>query len=140
MQGHKLISESGSRETSFDINSIIKYAVSSILPKTTGSNDADLVARLCIMAAVPTGEENPHDLLREMSDDVVTAFVSNLETVQKNPVSAPVAQFFFMEWCWRKGHLNADWKWEWDTINEGHVSYNPKEPFEELLQKARTVV
>jgi hypothetical protein len=121
----------------FDINSIVKYAIGNFLPKTAESHDADLVARLCVMAAVPTGEENPHDLLRSMSDDVIFSFVSNLEIAQKNPVSAPVIQFFFMEWCWRQGHLNADWKWEWDAMNEGHVSYSSKEPLENLFLKAK---
>jgi hypothetical protein len=126
------------KEESFDPKSMIKYAIHSVLPQTANSKDADLVVRLCIMAAVPTGEENPRDLLREMSDSIVNAFVSNMETIQKNPVSAPVSQFFFLEWCWRNDHFNADWKWEWDASNEGHVSYNPKEPIEKLIWIAKT--
>jgi len=129
-----------SNKDSFDVKSIIKYAIQSILPNTTDSKDADLVTRLCIMAAVPTGEEDPHEILRLMSDDVVFKFTSNLEEIQKNPISAPIAQFFFMEWCWRNDHLNADWRWIWDSTNEGHLSYSSKKPLEELLQVSKSSI
>jgi hypothetical protein len=73
-----------------------------------------------------------------MSSALIDAFASNMDKLQTNPVSAPVAQFFFMEWCFRHGHLNEDWKWEWDSTDEGHVAYSPKQPLEELMLKVKT--
>jgi hypothetical protein len=119
-----------------DLKQMIQYAVQSVLQTDVASSDMDLITRLCVMAAVPTGEENPHELLRRISDNVINAFATNLDTLQKNPMSAPVAQLFFMEWCFRRGYLNADWRWEWDTADEGHVSYSSKEPLEQLLKRA----
>jgi hypothetical protein len=121
-----------------DIKMMIQHAVQSFLPPgVAAADDVDRVTRICVMAAVPTGEEDPHELLRGMSDNLINAFATNLAALQKNPVSGPVAQLFFMEWCWRHGHLHDDWKWKWDTTNEGHVSYNSKEPLDKLL-RART--
>lgn len=89
------------------------------------------------MASVPTGEENPRELLNGMSDDTINLFISNLESVKKNPIGAPVAQFFLLEWCWRNDHFHDDWKWSWDNTTEGHASYNPKEPIEKLIVKCQ---
>jgi len=122
-----------------DIKMMIQQAIQSVLPAgTTSSADADLVTRVCVMAAIPTGEEDPKELLRSMSDGLIVSFATNLDRLQSNPVSAPVAQLFFMEWCWRQGHLNEDWKWEWDTTDEGHVSYSSKESLDELLRRVKT--
>ena len=122
-----------------NIKELIQLVIRGILPAgNINAQDVDLVTRLCMMAAVPTGEENPRELLREMSNAVVSAFAVNIEKVQKNPMSAPVAQLFFMEWCFRNEYLNDDWKWEWDSESEGHVSYNPKEPLDKLLLKIKT--
>ena len=119
-----------------DLKSMIQHVIRGVLPSSsTNLVDVDLVTRLCMMAAVPTGDEDPREILGGMSNDIINAFALNLERIQKNAMSAPVAQLFFIEWCFRHGHLNDDWKWEWDSSVEGHVAYNPKEPLEQLVLK-----
>lgn len=122
------------------INQIVKHAMQGVMPKSISASDTDLITKLCVMASIPTGKEDHRELLRGMSDDTINLFISNLESVKKNPIGAPVAQFFLLEWCWRNDHFYADWKWEWDNVTEGHASYNSKEPFEKLAVLAMTTL
>ena len=122
-----------------DLKSTIRLAVSGIIPigsageAIISSEEVDIIAQLCVMGTVPTGEEDPKGLVRRLSDRLINSFAMNFDRLQKNPVSAPVVQLFFVEWCYRHNHLNDDWKWDWDTTEEGHVSYSSKKPLVELL-------
>ena len=93
-----------------------------------GAEEVDALSQLLMMTFVPTGQENPRDLLSRMSDDFVNHVVSRLEKAKENPVVAQISQFFLIEWCYRNGHLNGDWIWEWEGVKKGDLHYNPRVP------------
>lgn len=85
--------------------------------------DLDAFTSLCVMSAMPTGKEDPKDLLRSMSDTFIETVRVNSGSVFASPVAKRVSRFFFMEWCWRHGHLKEDWRWEWKGPAEGDLHY-----------------
>lgn len=100
----------------------------------TDPAELEAVVRLCMIGAMPTGKEDPKALLRGLSDVTINRMASRFRSMSTDPVVGPVSQLFFMEWCHRHGHLNADWVWQWDTHNEGHVKFSAKEPLDKLLE------
>jgi hypothetical protein len=118
-------------EVKTTIDQVLRKALQEAFPSDgseTARRDMDIVAQLCIMGMVPTGEEDPKQLVSRLSDTMVRNVVSRMSEIQKNPVVGRVCQLFLIEWCQREGYLNGDWAWEWDSSTEGHVSYNPKIP------------
>jgi hypothetical protein len=109
----------------------IKEALDHGSTKAT-EQDIQLMVELCMMAAASTGKEQPRDLLKLASDDLVEQMVKRIPTVKSNRLIAPICQFFVLEWCFRNSHLEEDWTWLWDSPNEGHVSYRSKIPLDQI--------
>jgi hypothetical protein len=114
--------------------SILRNTIKGIIPKDSPvpADEVDALARLCTMSVVPSGEEDPKKLMRLVSDPIINHLVSRLEEFEANPILKNISQFFLIEWCYRNGHLNGDWVWNWEGQNGGHVSYDPKVPLEEI--------
>lgn len=113
---------------------ILRNTIKGIVPADSPVpiKEVDALAQLCMMSIVPTGEEDPKEFLRSISDSILEHFMVKFDEFQENPVLGKIAQFFLIEWCHRQGHLNGDWAWRWDTPSEGRVSYSAKIPLEEV--------
>jgi len=113
---------------------ILRNTIKGIVPDDSPVpvKEVDALAQLCMMSIVPTGEENPKEFLRIVSDPILKHFMVKFEEFKKSPVLGKVADFFLIEWCHRQGHLNGDWAWKWDTPSEGRVSYDAKIPLDEI--------
>lgn len=100
----------------------------------SGCAEADVEAftNLCCMSAIPDGTEDPKALVRPMSNAFVETVKLNMCELAKNRVAAQVVQFLFMEWCYRHGHLEEDWKWAWKSKNEGDLHYRERIPLRTL--------
>lgn len=103
-------------------------------PLCESGSDADVEAftNLCCMSAIPDGSEDPKAIVRSMSDRFIETVKLQLCHVMKNQVARQVAQFFFMEWCFRHGHLEEDWQWAWKSKTEGDLRYREKIPLRTL--------
>ena len=112
------------------LGNMLRSAVRELGDGGNGLDDVETeaVAQLCMMAFIPTGEEDPRELLRQMSDRLVDHVVTQLEKVKGHPVVGKICQFFLIEWCYRNGHLNGDWIWQWDGPGQGKLHYDPKVP------------
>lgn len=95
-------------------------------------SDVEAFTNLCCMSAIPDGTEDPKALVRPMSDSFVETVKLNMCELAKNRVAAQVVQFLFMEWCYRHGHLEEDWKWAWKSKTEGDLRYRERIPLRTL--------
>jgi len=113
---------------------VLRNTIKNVVPKESPipPKEIDALSQLCMISMIPSGDENPKALMREVSDSVLQHFVTKFKEFSSNPVIGKVAQFFLIEWCYRNDHLNGDWAWNWDSPNEGHVSYDPKTPLENI--------
>jgi hypothetical protein len=109
---------------------MLHSAIQEVGPKGGGleASEMEALSQLLMMAFVPTGQENPRELLSRMSDGFVNHVVSRLDEAKKNPVVGQISQFFLIEWCYRNGHLNGDWMWKWEGAKKGDLHYNPRVP------------
>lgn len=113
-----------------EITKALNDAVADIRPKNSEmeSGEMEALTKLFMMAALPTGEENPRALLALMSDKLVEHIAARLEEAKKNQMVAQVCQFFLIEWCYRNGYLNGDWIWNWSGARQGQLHYDPRIP------------
>ena len=124
----------GRQYLKYDLKAALKSVVLSIVPMSEVKDaDMDAIAQLCALASVPMGDEDPHALTRSMSDKMLDEIIGNFARFERNSVFAPVSQFFFIEWCYRNGYLVQDWKWDWDSADEGHVTYKSICPIDDIL-------
>lgn len=101
--------------------------------KDAGSpEDMESFVSLCCMSAIPDGTEDPKRLVRPMSDKFVETVKLQFCHVMQNQVARQVAQFLFMEWCFRHGHLEEDWRWDWKSRTEGDLRYRERVPLNTL--------
>ena len=115
------------------ISNILKNVVQeSVHEASISDSELDIIAQLCAMSTVPTGEEDPRALLRKLSTHVIDGIIGDHKRLQANPVVSRVFQLFFIEWCFRHDHLNGDWRWSWDSSDEGNVKYRSKQPLEDI--------
>ncbi len=114
------------------VGTMLKKALLSSMDAS--EEESIILAELCTMAAAPIGSEDPHSMMRSLTDQTVFAGAKKYIQIKDQPLVNRVGQFFFMEWCYRNGHLEEDWKWQWDTINEGQLLFRAKSNFNELLQ------
>ncbi len=98
--------------------------------------EMDYLAQLCAMSTVPTGEEDPKALMRPLSDGLIDAVVLASKNAITNPILNRLVKFFYIEWCFRHGHLHEDWKWEWKSPLEGDLRYRSITPLEEIQELA----
>jgi len=116
--------------------SALRAAMDGILPKgSAADSEIDAIAQLCVMGMIPTGEEDPKQILGRVSDGTLGRVVAGIKSFAKNPVIGRVAQFFVVEWSVRTGHV-AEWRWTWDSPSEGRMSYRPSRPMSELFELA----
>ena len=94
--------------------------------------EVESLTDLCLMGIAVTGQEDPRDMLRKISDPLLEHVVENREAVRKNEVIGKLYQMFLVEWCYRHGHLKGDWLWQWESAREGRLSYNPKVPLDQV--------
>jgi len=113
---------------------VLRNTIKGIIPDDSPvpSKEVDALAQLCMMSVVPTGKEDPKALMRTVSDPILEHFITKFKKFSEDQVIGKVSQFFLIEWCYRSDHLEGDWAWQWDSPNEGHVSYNSKIPLEEI--------
>lgn len=94
--------------------------------------DVEAFTNLCCMSAIPDGSEDPKAIVRSMSDKFVETVKLSFCELLKNRVASQVAQFLFMEWCFRHGHLEEDWHWDWKSKSEGDLRYRERIPLNTL--------
>jgi hypothetical protein len=117
------------------LGSMLRQAVKASLPGLeVTEGEMDCLAQLCAMSTVPTGEENPKELLRPLSDKIIDAVVLTAKTSISNPILVRLVKIFCIEWCYRHGHLHEDWKWEWKNAQEGQVHYRAIKPLNEIKE------
>lgn len=120
---------SGTRRASRkDVALALQSLVAGPLREAGTASDMEAFTRLCCMSAIPDGSEDPKALLRSMSDRFIETVKVNLCHLMQNMVARQVAQFFFMEWCYRHGHLDGDWHWHWKSDCEGDLRYRERIP------------
>lgn len=114
-----------------DVSLALQAILSGPLHGAGSEADLDAFTNLCCMSVIPDGED-PKALVRSMSDGFLESVKLNLCHLAKSPVTARVAQFFFMEWCFRHGHLEEDWQWAWKSKNEGDLRYKERIPLQTI--------
>ena len=119
------------------LGSMLRQAVRASLPGLEmDESEIDCLAQLCAMSTVPTGEEDPKMLVRPLSDKIVDAIVLTAKTSITNPILVRLVKIFCIEWCFRHGHLEADWKWEWKSPQEGQLHYCATTPLSQIPELA----
>ncbi len=94
------------------------------------SDEVEAVTAVCTMGVFRRGTEDPRALLRRVSDPLILHLVKNLAKAKESKPLAKVSQFFLIEWCYRNGYLEEDWRWEWVNPNEGRMHIKPTMPLE----------
>lgn len=94
--------------------------------------EANALSSICMMGVAVTGKENPREMIRGISDPLLNRIVANREVIKKNPVIGKVEQIFFLEWCYRNGHLEHDWAWKWSSPKEGKLYFRSKIPLDKI--------
>jgi hypothetical protein len=117
------------------IMNVLKTMISRMVPKNNKVSDVEIdsLMQICVMGILPTGDEEPRELMRRLSDNVLDHLISHLQAIKQSPIVGKIGQFFLIEWCYRNDYLNGDWKWQWDSPNEGHVSFDPKIPLDQVV-------
>lgn len=117
------------------IMNVLKTMIAKLIPKNDKVADIEIDAlmQICVMGLLPTGDEEPRELMRRLSDNILNHLICHLQAIQQNPIIGKIGQFFLIEWCYRNDNLNGDWKWQWDGPNEGHVSFDPKIPLDQVV-------
>ena len=70
--------------------------------------------------------------MRGLTDEVVDAVVTTAKTSITNPILGRLVKIFCIEWCFRHGHLEEDWKWEWQNPEHGQIHYRAIKPLEQI--------
>jgi len=122
----------GQKAQAKDVMAALQPLLSGTLKDAGSGEDVNAFVVLCCMSAIPSGTEDPKGLVRGMSDKFVETVKLNMCFLVKNRVAAQVAQFLFMEWCFRHGHLEEDWQWTWKSKTEGDLRYREKIPLQTL--------
>jgi hypothetical protein len=96
------------------------------------AEEVDSVIRLCLLGVHRTGAEDPRALAKAVSDPLLEHLVKNVRKTREVPAMAKASQFFVIEWCHRNGHLEEDWKWEWEGADGGRILYRSRIPLESI--------
>ena len=119
------------------IGNMLRQAVKASFPGLDiDETQMDSLSQLCAMSTVPTGDEDPRMLMRGLSNDIVDAVVATAKTSITNPILGRLVKIFCIEWCFRHGHLEADWKWEWKSPQEGNIRYLAITPLDQIKELA----
>lgn len=122
------------RET---VAAVLKKAILDMLPPDSDIKPEELEAftQIGLMAAATLGTEDPHALFSKVPDRLLTHMASRGQEAQRrNPAVKNICQLALLEWCGRRGHLNGDWVWKWETKNRGQAYFIANIPLEEALR------
>lgn len=114
---------------------IIQSIVLKLLKQSTSLGDfkdtevAALTKLYMIGSNIISGDENPRECMREISDQFLNYIIKHKKEIS---IMEKIGSFFVIEWCFRNNYLNEDWKWEWQSSDEGKLHYNPKIPISEI--------
>jgi hypothetical protein len=132
----KIKEVSRDRDTKATVVSTLRAALDGMLPRgSAADSEIDAIAQICVMGMIPTGEEDPKEILGSVSDETIAKMASGIKLFGRNPVIGKVAQFFIVEWGLRNGHVE-EWRWTWDGPSEGRMSYRPSKSLNELIEMA----
>lgn len=111
---------------------VTRRLIEQLVPEGSAESPAEIeaVASLCMMGVYRTGSEDPRSTLRSISDPLLLHLVKSLRKARDNRALAKVSQFFLIEWCYRNGYLEEDWRWEWKGANEGELHYRASIPLD----------
>ncbi len=115
-----------------DVIHILQELLEGPLKDAGSKEDVEAFVDLCCMSAIPRGSEDPKSFVRPMTDRFVETVKIHFCRLVENRVARQVAQFMFMEWCFRHGHLAEDWHWSWKSKNEGDLRYKELVPLQTL--------
>ena len=106
--------------------------IAQLVPEGTKTSPGEMeaVTAVCMMGVYRSGTEDPRAMLRAVSDPMIEHLAKNLKKARENRSLAKVAQFFLLEWCFRNGYMEEDWRWEWVNKNEGRIVYKTNIPLE----------
>ena len=100
----------------------------------SSEDDVSVLAAICMMRVAPSGKEDPRELMRQASDKIVNRVALQFRTMNTDPIMSPIAQLFLIEWAYRRDYLNQDWRWEWNSDQEGQVRYDPRISIDQIIQ------
>lgn len=114
------------------MSEVAKKMVSQLLEEggSSSAEEVQAVTSVCMMGVFRTGSEDPRAELRKVSDPLILHLVKNLHRARESKPLAKVSQFFLIEWCFRNGYLEEDWRWEWVSRDEGRMHVKPTMPLE----------
>lgn len=115
------------------VRGILVRLVSGAVPKgALRSGEVDALVGICVMGISATGTEDPKSMCSQISDPILDHLVSRMDELKSNQIFKPVCQFLLFEWCFRNGHLDDDWRWEWTSGSSGQVHIRPKVPLDTI--------
>lgn len=111
---------------------VAKNMIAQMVPEGEKADPAEVeaVTAICMMGVYRNGTEDPKAVLRAVSDPLIEHLVRGLKKARENRSLAKVSQFFLMEWCFRNGYMEEDWRWEWVTKDEGRIVFKMRMPLE----------
>ncbi len=114
------------------VATVAKNMVAQMVPPGEKADPAEIeaVTSVCMMGVYRDGTEDPRAELRRVSDPLIEHLVRGLKKARENKSLAKVSQFFLMEWCFRNGYMDADWRWEWTSKDEGRIVFSMRVPLE----------
>jgi hypothetical protein len=99
------------------------------VPTDEGANISALIA----LFFNPSPESDPREIMRRISDALVEYMVKHRSKMPDHPMMKMIFQLFLIEWCFRNGHMEEDWKWEWDAGGKrGEAKMNMKVPINKI--------
>ncbi len=111
---------------------VAENMIAQLVPEGTKTDPDEMkaVTAVCMMGVYRTGSEDPRAMLRAVSGPMIEHLTKNLRRARENRALAKVSQFFLIEWCFRNGYLEEDWRWEWVTRDEGRMHFRSTMPLE----------
>ncbi len=103
------------------------------------SEDVSSITKLCTMSAFPEGNEDLKTIVRKLSNKFIDDMMSKFQSMISDPILAPISQFILIEWCYRHDYLNDDWRWEWNSKNEGVLNFSSKISLDQARKNAGKV-
>jgi hypothetical protein len=106
------------------LTTVIRDMVSNLLPPgfETSNEEFDALTQLLMMMPFSTGDEDPKELVRKLSDNLLKVLT---EASSQPGMMRIFHQMFCVETMWRNSKLAEDWRWEWETENQGKIAWRP---------------
>lgn len=124
--------ENDVRETKAAVLQAVQTTIRRTVPGGSNADDVENLSKLCVMALVPTGEEDARDLCSKLSDQVITFVVARIRELETNPAMQNMVKLLLLEWCFRNDYLEEDWQWEWVSPSSGRAHFNGRVPLDQI--------